>query len=158
MRLASLRYELRSNRETRYAGAAPNIRAVRDVIRIVKSRTLQSTLVTSKVESQSGARRLKAPITQPVARYPVMPPKSASTKLSLNICATSRPRLAPSDARTVISPARDPNLESRRLATFAQAMSSTKPTAEQQAHDFSGIFEKPVAHTLYPHTCVLVRF
>ena len=40
-----------------------------------------------------------------------------------------RPRLAPSAARTAISCCRASARDSSRLATFAHAISSTKPTA-----------------------------
>ena len=60
---------------------------------------------------------------------PAIPPISASTRLSVSSWRTSRPRVAPSDNRMPISFRRAADLASSRLATFAQAMSSTRPTA-----------------------------
>ena len=54
---------------------------------------------------------------------------SASSTLSTSSCRTMRQRVAPSDTRTEISRERFAERASSRLATFAQAMSSTKPTA-----------------------------
>ena len=52
-----------------------------------------------------------------------------SSRLSTSSRRTSRPRLAPSAARTAISLERDTARASSRFATFAQAISSRKPTA-----------------------------
>ena len=49
--------------------------------------------------------------------------------LSVNIWRISRPRLAPSASRTAISDERAAERASNRLATFAQAIKSTTPTA-----------------------------
>ena len=52
-----------------------------------------------------------------------------STRLSVSTCATSRPRLAPSAARTAISCRRATPLARSRLAMFAEAISRTITTA-----------------------------
>jgi hypothetical protein len=51
------------------------------------------------------------------------------TMLSMRSCRTTRQRDAPSAMRTAISRERCAERASSRFATFAQAMSSTKPTA-----------------------------
>ncbi len=58
-----------------------------------------------------------------------MPLTIARMKLSINSWRTMRQRLAPSDTRTEISRERAAERARSRLATLAQAMSSTKPTA-----------------------------
>ena len=58
-----------------------------------------------------------------------MPPITDSVTLSVNSCRTMRPRPAPIAARSAISRLRAVARTSRRLATFAHAISSTKPTA-----------------------------
>ena len=65
---------------------------------------------------------------QPTSTTPSVPPRSASNRLSVMSCANSRPRLAPIDARTASSRCRAVPRASSRLATFTQAISSTKPT------------------------------
>ena len=60
---------------------------------------------------------------------PSAPPIAASIRLSDSSCANSRPRLAPMAARTASSRWRALPCASIRLATLAQAISSTKPTA-----------------------------
>ena len=60
---------------------------------------------------------------------PRAPPKSASSVLSVSSWRTSRPRPAPSAARIASSRLRRSMRDSIRLATLAQAISSTQPTA-----------------------------
>ncbi len=55
------------------------------------------------------------------------PPATASSVLSVSSCRTSRPRPAPSAARIASSRSRPSIRASVRLATFAQAISSTSP-------------------------------
>ena len=65
---------------------------------------------------------------------PAAPPSEESTRLSTSICRSRRARLAPSAVRTAISFWREAARASSRLATFADAISSTQPTARQQHH------------------------
>ncbi len=57
-----------------------------------------------------------------------MPPASDSSRLSNNVWRMMRPRLAPSASRTPISFCRAAARAISRLATLAQAISSTRPT------------------------------
>ena len=59
---------------------------------------------------------------------PPRPPSEASSTLSVSNWRTSRARSAPIDSRTAISCRRAVARASSRLATLAQAMSSTSPT------------------------------
>ena len=65
----------------------------------------------------------------PATRSPSRPPASASRVVSAKSCRTMRARLAPRAARTAISLRRPSVRASTRLATFAQAISRTHPTA-----------------------------
>ena len=56
------------------------------------------------------------------------PPSAATSALSTSVCRTRRDRLAPIARRTLISRCRPVARASIRLATLAQAMSSTRPT------------------------------
>ena len=60
---------------------------------------------------------------------PAIAPTIDSTRLSAMNCRISRPRPAPSAARNASSLCRPSARISSRLARFAQAMSSTNPTA-----------------------------
>ena len=58
---------------------------------------------------------------------PTMPPSTASSTLSSSACVTICRREAPSASRTAVWPRRATARASSRLATFAQAISSTSP-------------------------------
>ena len=60
---------------------------------------------------------------------PAMPPAPASSRLSISSCRTIWLRLAPIAVRIAISRRRDAARASSRLATLAQAISSTRPTS-----------------------------
>jgi hypothetical protein len=60
---------------------------------------------------------------------PNIPPRNASRTLSVNSCRTSRPWAAPRAERSVNSRRRPNERARRRLATLAQAISNTTPTA-----------------------------
>ena len=70
------------------------------------------------------ASRLQVP-----TRSPSTPPHTASSRLSVSSCRTTRVRRAPRASRTAISRRRLDPRASSRFATLAQAMRSTKPTA-----------------------------
>ena len=58
-----------------------------------------------------------------------MPPIMESSTLSVRSCRTMRPRAAPMAARIAISRERPIARANSRLATLAQAISRTQPTA-----------------------------
>ena len=58
-----------------------------------------------------------------------MVPATDTTRLSISTRCASRPRLAPSAARTAASRCCTDARASQRFATFAHVMSSTMPTA-----------------------------
>ena len=64
----------------------------------------------------------------------MIPPASDSSTLSVSSCRMRRPRPAPIAARIAISRRRPVARTSSRLATLAQAMSSTKLTAPSRIH------------------------
>ena len=79
--------------------------------------------------SASSARMPSVP-----KRRPSTPPASESSTLSVSSCRMMRPRPAPIAARTAISRLRPVARTSSRFATFAHAMSSTRPTAPSRIH------------------------
>ena len=60
---------------------------------------------------------------------PAIDPNPDKVRLSVRNCANTRARVAPSDERTATSLCRAVPFASSRLATFAQAIKSTNPTA-----------------------------
>src|SRR6266851_3059442 len=60
---------------------------------------------------------------------PSAAPSEASTKLSVSICRTNRPRLPPKARRTAISLRREAARANSKFATLAQAIRSTTATA-----------------------------
>ena len=60
---------------------------------------------------------------------PIAPPIKERTKLSVRSCRTARERLAPNAIRIANSRVRPAVRVSKRLATFAEAISNTRHTA-----------------------------
>ena len=90
----------------------------------------------------------------------MLPPMKPSTTLSSSSCRTTRQRVAPSAMRTAISRARCAERESSRLATFAQAMSSTKHDGahHREEHDSAGAADEPFGERFHADADeVLVR-
>ncbi len=77
----------------------------------------------------SAARRPSALAPQLASTRPIAPPTTASTRLSVRSWRTSRIWLPPRAVRTAISRSRAVARASSRLATLAQPIRSTKPTA-----------------------------
>src|ERR1051325_2012008 len=69
-----------------------------------------------------------------------VPPAAASIRLSARSCLTSRPRPAPSAARSANSRVREAARASSRLATLAQAINKTNPTAPNSIHSIRRTF------------------
>ena len=105
--------------------------------------------------SAGAALRIAAPTPMPS-----VPPRTASTRLSVSSCLMMRPRAAPSADRTAISRVRAVARASSRLATFAQHRSSTKPTTPSRNIDV--VCQIPPddagADRLDDHAGALVRF
>ena len=82
--------------------------------------------------SDGATLRIAAPSATPSA-----PPRSDSTRLSVSSWRTIRRRPAPSADRTASSRSRAVARASSRLATFAQQISSTKPTTPRNSIEVS---------------------
>ncbi len=121
-------------RDTRSAGARPKSSPVKSDSSSVKPSTLPSMPM-----AVAGGRLLSlsdssAGTPQSARRMPSAPPASARRTLSARSCRTRSAGEAPSATRTAISRARDAARASCRLATLAQAMSSTSPTAPRSTN------------------------
>ena len=75
-----------------------------------------------------------ASIAQSASNSANAPPNTPSNALSVSIWRINRQRPAPSAARTASSFSRPAERASCRLATLAQAMSRTQPTAPSNSN------------------------
>ena len=87
---------------------------------------------------------------------PATAPARPMTALSISSCRAMRDREAPSAARTLISAWRRVARASSRLATFAQAMSSTKLTAVSRVNAASRTCHTTVSWRLRTRAVTLV--
>ena len=121
----------RPARAAQRAGSAPNRRPAPTVIATEKKSTGPSSSTGPSAGSPPGAAATSATMAQRARRIPHTPPMAASTRFSVSSCRTSRPRPAPSAARSDSSRRREVERASCRLAMLAQAMSrisATKPS------------------------------
>ena len=147
----SFRVMLRSAREACIAGTNPKRMPVPSASSRVKPITVQSSVTAAPSGPMRGmlpgftasnARTPSAPITSPKT-----PPSIESSTLSVSSWRTMRLRPAPMAERMAISRARPVARASSRLATFAQAISSTQPTAPNRT--------KSAARTLRTMSCCI---
>ena len=111
------------------AGARPTSTAVAAAARVVYSSTRASKLNWCGRGTSPGISAPSAWTPHQASSRPRPAPSAASTRLSVSSWRAMRPRPAPSAARTASSRRRPVARTSSRLATFAQAMISTKATA-----------------------------
>ena len=95
----------------------------------MKSRTYGSIPISPERGKLPGAAAITRLVPQRAITNPIMAPPSDSSTLSVNNWRTTRPRSAPSAARMANSRLRAVARASSKLATLAQAMISTNPTA-----------------------------
>ena len=121
------------------AGMRPNRTPVKTDTASVKRSTRQSRVTAAPFSPMRGMSpgfsesRIRTP-TVP-RRMPNTPPVSERRILSVSSWRIIRPLPAPSAARTAISRFRAVARISKRFATFAQAISKTKPTAITNTHN-----------------------
>ncbi len=114
----------------RRAGIVPAASVDRPVRPTTKAMTIGSIVATSHSGVSRVARpALKKSMPTLATSRPTAAPARASTNVSPSSCATVRTRLAPSAVRTATSLLRAAERASSRLATLAQAISSTPNTA-----------------------------
>ena len=117
----------RLRRVARNAGARPNRSPVSRVTPAENASTFQ---LGEKCRSELRMLALAMAETPHHAHStPTAPPAADSARLSTRSCRISRPRVAPMASRTAISRRRPLARESSRLATLAQAISSTRLVA-----------------------------
>ncbi len=113
----------------RHAGASPASMPVTSERTRVKARTPASTPTSLTRGSWSPRNATMSLTPKPARKRPSAPPATARSSVSANICCRTRRRLAPSAVRTAISLRRPRVFARTRLATLAQAIRRTKPTA-----------------------------
>ena len=120
------------------AGASPKSSAVTNETPSVNKRTGWSiaTFASSGMESGGTMARMtrKAP---KASAAPRTPPNVESSTLSVSNWRMSRPRVAPSEARSAISRCLVAARESKRFETLAQAISRSMPTAPKRIQSTS---------------------
>ncbi len=109
------------------AGSTPVRIAAATMVTKTSDSTRRST-AASEARGRSGMPDRNSCIANQASATPNVPPAAVSTKLSASCWQTSRPRVAPSAARTPISRPRVTPRASSRLATLAQATSITQAT------------------------------
>ena len=116
------------------AGVSPNTRLVTIAAPAANARTWMSTVTADSRGIDDGPSSTSARTSRTARPAPAIVPSTPKTRLSISSCAISWRRLAPSAARTDNSRPRAWARASKRLATFAQAMSRTSVTAPNSAH------------------------
>ena len=116
------------------AGADPKMPATTTERANVKATTRPSIDTSSSRGMLAGASATKTLVAATASSRPMAAPTSDSTRLSVTSCCTIRRRPAPSDARRANSESRPLARTRSRLATFAQAISRTKPTTPRNVH------------------------
>ena len=118
-------------RDASSAGATPNRMPVTHDSSSAKRRTrwsMAKSTASGRAPAGGGAA-LKPPMIAQASRTPATPPSRDNRTLSVSSWRMRRARLAPRASRTAISRRRAAALDSSRFAIFAQAISSTAPTA-----------------------------
>ena len=128
-RPASLRFSASPARDACIAGASPAAIPTSVAITAVNASTRPSIPITSHPGNSAPMIASNAFIHKKASAIPSADAANASTTLSVRSCPRMSSRLAPSATRTPISRSLPSARESRRLTTFAHAMSSTNPTA-----------------------------
>ena len=111
------------------AGARPKSTPATMETASVKSRTRESTRTSFALGSACGRAPNHACVPHHEKNAPKAPPATDSSRLSVSNCRMTRRCVAPRTERIANSLARPIARASSRLATFAQAISSTNPTA-----------------------------
>ena len=108
---------------------------VASVTTMVKASTAPFTVTSArpapphKPRADMSETAFRIPTAQGATSRPSVPPRTARKRLSVRNCRINRARLAPSAMRTAISLCRVAVRAVVRLATLAQAIRRTKPTA-----------------------------
>src|SRR5215472_9820900 len=117
----------------RHAGASPNSKPLKTDTPTANRSTRQSTW-TSSMRGKSPGQKVRNGLSPTLANMtPSSPPARPRSALSVRLCRTKRPRLAPSATRMANSRSRETARASIKLATFAHAISSTRPTAPSKS-------------------------
>ena len=130
-RPACFRASLRSTFDACHAGLTPKRKLESSETPMTKMKTLQFTWISARRGRPTCMAvawvSMRVPMT--ASSNPSAPPAKATTLLSSRSCRAILARVAPSAERTAISRCRAVARASIRLATLAQAISSTSETA-----------------------------
>ena len=112
--------------------ATPSVTAA--VISTQAASTTASTRVSDNRTTVAGLSAISARRAAAAVAMPIRPPAPASTPASTRLCLTRCHGLAPKARRTASSRERSALRATRSPATFAHAMTSTRPTAPMSSH------------------------
>src|SRR5262249_777542 len=129
----SFNVDCKSTLELCSAGMSPKKTPVKIESAAVKAATRQSRPTSFARGRKLAANTSSASTPHLASAKPRAPPVTANSRLSVSSCLTMRSLPAPSAVRTAISLRREVARASNRLATLAQAISKTKPTANSIA-------------------------
>ena len=115
-------------------GAMPKSTPVPMEISVVKASTQPSRCAPARRGKLAAAMVVRTRTPHRAITSPATPPASAKATLLVRSWRTSRRRSAPKAVRIAISRSRAEERASRRLATLAQAIKSTRPTAPIRIH------------------------
>ena len=118
------------------AGATPNRIPVTSATPAVNAKTRQSIPTVASRGVSAGSIAFSHDMAPAANSSPLDPPATPSRTLSVRSCRQTRQRPAPSAARIAISFCRTAERASNRLATFAQAINRTRPTAPSRTNSF----------------------
>ena len=118
-----------SPRNAVHAGRRPNTSPVSSETANTNMKTRASMGIASKRRSSAGLNASNNVVPAFAANSPTAPPMSANRVLSVILWRISRPLRAPSEARIISSRCRATPRAISSIAKFAQAISSTSPTA-----------------------------
>ena len=145
----------RSSREPCRAGTSPKSTVDTSESPSANRRTVVSIRTSSMRGRLAGDNATSACTSVDASRRPASPATPASTQLSVNSCRTTRPRPAPSAARSAISRVLPAARASRRFAILAHPMSQTTPTALISTHSVT--WRLPVSRSCSGITVTVLR-
>ena len=125
----SVRAAFRFTPDARIAGRIPNRIPVASEAPKANTKSRASNRASWSLGMLSGPSRAASSVAPRASTSPAAPPASDRIVLSARSCPAMRPRVAPMAARTASSFRRPVPRASSKLATLAQAISSSNPTA-----------------------------
>ena len=133
------------------AGSIPNNAAHSKETTTVNKTIRRSSRAAARNGTPVGATAMKTRSRISASTHPAAAPAIASMTASVSVWRISLPRLAPSADRTASSRSRAAPRAENRLATLAQAISSTANTAPSNTH--AALYASAICRSRIERTC-----